>query len=85
MMTQWQMGRDQEECENIPCNIREQILTRMWDYVPVGHQDLQLPANAGFRPQEGLLLNLEEQRLVVDNHISKGLKSEPDPLLQGSW
>ena len=52
--------------------------------MPVGHQDLQLPANAGFRPQEGLLLNLDEQRLVVDNHLSKGLKSEPDLLLQGS-
>ena len=83
MMTQLHMGRDQEKCENIPCNNGEQILTRMWDYVPVGHQDLQLPANAGFRPQEGLLLNLDEQRLV-DNHLSKGLKSEPDPLLQGS-
>ena len=52
--------------------------------MPVGHQDLQLLANAGFRPQEGLLLNLDEQRLIVDNHLSKGLKSEPDPLLQDS-
>ena len=53
----------------------------MWDHVPVCHKDLQLSVNAGFRPREGLLLKLDEQRLVVDNHLSEGLKSEPDPLL----
>ena len=35
--------------------------------------------NAGIRPGEGLLLNLDEQGLV-DDHLIKGLKSEPDPL-----
>ena len=61
--------------------------------MPVGHQDYQLSVNAGLRPREGLLLNPDEHRLVVDNHLSECLKSEPDPLtlqhltkdLDNSW
>ena len=47
----------------------------MWDHVPVCHKDLQLSVNAGFRPREGLLLKLDEQRLVVDNHLSEALEN----------